>query len=222
VTTPQLPPGAVIAEGAHETFGAGSCALEWVDYLDRTRRGEGVAEDTALTDHPACVCPVVGAFVRSWNDALGDDDRQRLLAPLLLLTLDTATGEADSERRAWMAADWLVRVHAPAWLDLAGLTDHAAALRAQGVINSAAAARAAQGQIDAAWAAAWDAARDAARVATMASAIDAARASAIDAAWAAAWDAARDAARGALRPTVLELQASAADLVRRMCAVGWS
>ena len=75
----------------------------------------------------------------------------------------------------------------------------------------------------AAWDAAWDAARDAAcnaarnaaRDAACNAAWDAARDAARDAAWDAAWDAARD----ALRPTVVQLQTSALDLVERMIAV---
>ena len=70
---------------------------------------------------------------------------------------------------------------------------------------------------DAAWAAAWDAARaaagDAARAAARAAAGDAAG----DAARAAAWDAAGDAAGSRLAPTVEAVQASARQLIVRMC-----
>jgi hypothetical protein len=31
-----------------------------------------------FTDRPDCVCPVIGAFLRSWNDQVGYADRQRL------------------------------------------------------------------------------------------------------------------------------------------------
>jgi hypothetical protein len=31
-----------------------------------------------FSDRPDCVCPVIGAFLRSWNDAVGYADRQRL------------------------------------------------------------------------------------------------------------------------------------------------
>ncbi|MGE0289090.1 MAG: hypothetical protein AB7I42_22810 [Bradyrhizobium sp.] len=261
------------------------------------------------TDHPACVSPVIAGFVRTWNDALPDADRTRILRPLLPALIGTATTDADERARARLATDWLIRTFTPAWLDAAHLTEDAAALRslpevatvadiigAQPVLDrtrrSAAAARAAAW--DAAWAAAraaaWDAARAAAwaaaRAAAGAAAWDAARAAAWaaaraaawdaagDAAGAAAWDAARaaawaaaraaawdaagdaagvaagdaagdaagvaagaaawDAARAAawaaaraaawdaLAPTVRALQASAADLVLRMAAVGRS
>ena len=31
-----------------------------------------------FSDRPDCVCPVIGSFLRSWNDAVGYADRQRL------------------------------------------------------------------------------------------------------------------------------------------------
>lgn len=31
-----------------------------------------------FTDRPGCVCPVIGSFLRSWNDGVGYADRQRL------------------------------------------------------------------------------------------------------------------------------------------------
>ena len=31
------------------------------------------------TDHPPCVCPVIGAFMRTWNDGLPDNERGMLL-----------------------------------------------------------------------------------------------------------------------------------------------
>jgi hypothetical protein len=174
------------------------------------------------SDHPTCVSPVLGAFGRSWNDALNDDDRQ-MLVPFIPKLMGTNTGAADDETRAWMATDWLVRVHTPAWLRLAGLTTQAELLESLAELNpetcpkimpvlkavrsDAAAAR------DAARAAAGAAARAAAGAAAWAAARDAARAAARDAAWAAA-------ARDALRPTVEALQASALELFDRMCQVG--
>ncbi len=124
-----------------------------------------------------------------------------------------------------------MRVQTPAWLELAGLKDEAAKLRALPALTSSEIAAACQSVIEearskaaAAWAAAWaaardaawDAARDAARDAAWDAAWDAAR----DAAWDAAWDASYEAARSALRPTERLLQESAFDLLERMLAVG--
>ncbi len=182
------------------------------------------------SDHPKCVSPVIGAFLRRWNDDLDDEGRQKLV-PYIAKVVGTNTGQADDERRGWMVTDWMVRTYLPAWLRLAKLEDQAAAVEAlpelvdpatwQGmettigrVRKDAAAAWDAAG--DAAWDAAWDAARDAARDAAWA----AAGAAAWDAARAAARDAAGDAAGDALRPTAEGLQTSALDLLDRMVAVG--
>ena len=205
--------------GAHETFERGHCAMEVVAWL----AGE------PHTDRPACVCPVIGEFVRSWNDGLPDDDRNRLLKPLLPRLAGTAASADVQDRRAFLQVDWAVRVFAPAWLRRAELHDDAdslanlpelsdaelceAAMPAIGKVReSAAAARAAAGAAarDAAWAAAGAAARvaawAAAGAATWTAAWAAARAAAGAAAgaatWTAAWAAARAAAWAAARDAV--------------------
>ena len=52
----------------------------------------------------------------------------RLLLPLIPKLVGTRGSKALESRRATMAADWLVRMHTPAWLRLAGLTAQADAL----------------------------------------------------------------------------------------------
>ncbi|MFG1376124.1 hypothetical protein [Xanthobacter autotrophicus] len=200
--------------GDHSPNDGAMCAMEAVAYIT----GE------PWSDHPQCVCPVIAAFARSWNDGLPDDERTAILLPLVPRFVGTRGDSALEVRRALMAADWLVRVHTPAWLRLAKLDKQADALAGlpeittmaqvpsirpaiEAVRDDAAAARDAAWDAaraaakDAAWDAAkdaaWDAAWDAARDAAWA----AAKAAAKDAAWAAArdaaWDAARDAARAA-------------------------
>ena len=206
------------------------CALEAVAWL----------ADEPWSDQPKCACPVIASFCRSWNDAIQDDARRTaLILPLVPLLVGTRSTPDVEGRRSWMACDWEMRVRVPAFLRLLPATEGEAAalealpeivdiatLGAAGEIASAAQAKAHAARAaawDAARAAAWDAARAAAWDAARAAAWDAARAAAGDAAWAAAWAAARDAARDAawakLRPTVEACQASAQDLVRRMCAV---
>ena len=197
------------------------CVMEAVAYV----AGE------KWSDAPECACPVIGAFLRAWNDGLETDElRDELLKPLIPRLVGTKNPDLE-EKRAMMAADWLVRVHTPAWLRLAGLTAQAERLAGLPEITSMAQVpsikptiEAVRDDADAARDAAWDAARDAAwaaaRDAARAAAWDAAWAAAWDAAraaaWAAAWDAARDAARQKLAPTVSELQKSALELVKRM------
>ena len=174
-----------LAKGAHKDRSDGLCLLEAVAWF----AGE------PHSDHPACVSPVLAAYGRSLNDALGDDSR-RLLIPFISVLSRTA-GDGLDEARGYLALDWIIRVYTPAWLDVAGLTREARALRDLRCISDMAAVQDARPVVLSAWDAAWAAARAAAR--------DAAR----DAAWAAA--------RAALAPTVARLQDSAialyADLI---------
>ena len=204
-----------LARGKHGTREEGVCLMEAVAaYAGREH-----------TDHPPCVCPVLGNMGRSLNDTLPDDRRQALV-PLIPVVVGTAD-DGMSERRGLMACDWIVRTYTPTWLRLAGLEDEASALEdlpeitdgagletALPALNAARAKAAAARDAarDAAAAAAWDAARDAAWDAAW----GAARAASWDAAWTAARAAARGAARDALDPTVEALQQSAVDLCRRM------
>jgi hypothetical protein len=183
-----------LRSGSHGSVEEGMCAMEAVAFV----AGE------AHTDTPACACPVIAAFMRSWNDGLPDDARRDLYLKRFIPRL---VGSRDSlavaERRSYLALDWLIRVYTPAWLDLVEATKpHASALRALGEIVNMASAKAAEPVVHAAraaaWAAAgaaaWAAARDAARAAAEDAAWDAARAAAGAAAWAAAGAAAEDAA----------------------------
>ena len=54
--------------GSHDRRTDGVCVMEAVAWW--------AGEDHS--DHPECVSPVIGAFLRSWNDALPDGDRQQL------------------------------------------------------------------------------------------------------------------------------------------------
>jgi hypothetical protein len=218
----------VLRKGKHNKRTAATvCAMEAVAWL----AGE------PHTDHPECVSPVIGEFVRSWNDAMNDTDRQ-ILKPLLPRLIGTRGSAAQESQRAWMALDWLCRVSVPAWLRLAGLHVEATAIEATAPIVDTATAQAAQEALsagrkaaaaawaaardaagDAAWAAAWAAAGAAARDAARNAARAAARDAAGDAAGAAAWAAARAAARAALRPTVEHLQREAFALLEKMVAV---
>ena len=187
-----------LSHGTHGSPDAGMCAMEAVAYVT----GE------PFSDHPQCVSPVIAAALRTWNDGLPDNaTRNTLLKPLLVLCVGTNTTDDDERIRAAMAADWLVRVQAPAWLRLAGLTDEAAALETLAVIVDTASLVAAQPALNAARkqaaarAAAWAAARDAAEGETT-------------------YDGARAKADAAMASTRAQLQGSFAHVVAAMCRVG--
>ena len=197
-----------LSTGQHDGPDDGACAVEAAAYL----AGE------AWSDHPECVSPVIGAFVRRFNDGLRSDaDRNRLLKPIVPMIIGTASTDAAELRRAWLATDWLVRVYAPAWLRLAGLTFRAKRLAGlpeltaesewDDIESATLETKAAGEDASSAWelvmaasdasrAAAWEAARAASRDAAGDAACDASAAgeAARDAARAAAGDEVRDAA----------------------------
>jgi hypothetical protein len=200
--------------GAHNTPEDGACVMEAAAYI----------KGLPWSEAPDCTSPVIGAFLRSWNDALPDDERQQLDRYLTCTTCDTihASGPANTEdhepvvplldtaappkievRRAWMATDWLVRVQSPAWLRLAGLQDQADLLAGMAEVTPESCPSilpTLKAVVRRKSAGAWDAAGAAARYAAWAAwaaARDAAGAAAGDAAGDAAWAAARDAAAAA-------------------------
>lgn len=59
----ELPPTLVLKHGSHRSLEEGACVMEAVSYL----AGE------PWSDRPECVCPVIGQFLRSWNDSLSND-----------------------------------------------------------------------------------------------------------------------------------------------------
>jgi hypothetical protein len=156
------------------------------------------------SDSPPCVCPVIGAFLRSWNDSLPDDEtRTRLLLPLVKKIVGTKADAKIEFARAMLCVDWFIRECAPTWIEmLPTLKHHADTLRAAKPIQNykdldlvLSPLRAAEKDASAAWSAAESAAESAAR------------------------SAARSAAWSALKPTTEWLQVSAVALVERMVAV---
>ena len=153
----RLVPDITLKSGSHEAADDEMCVMEYVAWIT----GE------PWSDHPQCVDPVIASFMRGWNDGLPTDEaRTRLLTPLATLVIGTRTTGAAQDRRAFMATDWAVRTYAPAWLRLAGLTDHADALAAlPELVDVATCDAARRGPVAAAGAAARAAAGAAARAA---------------------------------------------------------
>jgi hypothetical protein len=206
-----------LGTGSHIDRDAGVCLLEAVAWW----------ADESHTDAPACVSVVLTSFGTRLNDVLPQDRRQQLV-PLIPRLVGTRSDGHD-ETRSYMALDWLIRTYTPAWLDLAGLTAEATALRdLRRIVDLVAARQAgpvvrkARTKAAAARAAAWDAAGDTARAVARAAAGDAARAAARAAAWdaagvaagdaarAAAWDAAGDTARAVARAAARDAAGAAA------------
>ena len=183
-----------LKNGSHQNTQTEYCIMEAVAFI----AGE------PWSDAPKCACPVITRFMVNWNDSLpNDEDRTRLLKPLITKIVGTRSTPEVELARVMLCIDWFCREQIPAWFDLVpALHEHAKTLRAAKPIQDwkdfdaiATTLRQARDDAYAAWAAAGAAAG------------------------AAAWDAAWDAAGAALKPTTEKLQASAAQLVERMIAI---
>lgn len=159
-----------LQKGQHEDRSNGLCIMETAAYI----AGE------AHSDHPVCASPVITSFLISWNDSLpSDEDRERLLKPLVQLVVDTRTTAEDDQKRSYMALDWLIRECAPTFLALTpSLVDHAEALRSSPEVTTPELAKAIGTKAAAARAAARAAALDAAR-ASLKPAVESLQASAV-------------------------------------------
>jgi hypothetical protein len=194
--------------GSHKSREDGVCAMEAIAWVAGKAHG----------DHPVCVCPIIGGFLRSWNDAIPDNEtRTRLLKPLIPLAIDTVADQETRAKRSFLCMDWIVREFVPVWMEyVESLIPHAATFRLLPEITSwellidatpvlVDAAKQSAAARDTARDAAWPAARDAARHAAgtaagttaWAAAGTAAGTATLDAALDAAWTTARDAARAA-------------------------
>jgi hypothetical protein len=96
-----------LSTGAHRTRQDGMCAMEMVAWL----------ADEPHSDEPVCSCPVLAAFVRACNDAMSDERRNRLLAPLVPRLVGSRGSAALERARGHVAIDGLVRVLLPRWLE---------------------------------------------------------------------------------------------------------
>src|SRR5947209_7042505 len=59
-----------LSRGKHKSAQQGACVMELASMI--------AAEP--FTDRPVSVCPVIGSFLRSYNDSIDDDRRQDLYA----------------------------------------------------------------------------------------------------------------------------------------------
>ena len=171
----------VLKSGGHNSRAEGMCFMEAAAYFAGQKH----------SDRPPCVCPVIGAFSRNWNDRIKDDGlRNELLKPLVPVVVWTKGSAALEQRRAYRATDWAIRERLPELYDLIEpLKEYAAKLRAlDPIVDKASAQKARESAIAASAAiAAIDAIDASAAIAAIAAsdAIDASAASAASAAIAA-------------------------------------
>jgi len=208
-----------LSTGSHQNIGDGACLLELTSWL----------ADEPWSDQPRCVSPVLAAFGRNLNDHLFADHLADL-KPFAPRLIGTAGHRDIDQQAAYLLADWALRDITPHALDVIGLTDHAATLRALAPVVDRESARTAKEAYRAAAASAASSAADAAYAASYASAAAAAAAaasdyaaSAADAAYAAhAASAAAAAAAAAAKRTTIDsatIRQSALDVFNRALAL---
>ena len=98
-----------LSKGKHSDPEEGACVMELASML----AGE------PFTDHPASVCPVIGSFLRSYNDSIDSDSRQGLYEYASKIVGSRASATIQQARAARLAqwADEMQRTR-PAWFVL--------------------------------------------------------------------------------------------------------
>jgi hypothetical protein len=84
-----------LSKGKHSSPDDGACVMELASML----AGE------PFTDHPASVCPVIGSFLRSYNDAI-DERRRQSLYEYASRVVGSRASHRIHEARAERLAEW--------------------------------------------------------------------------------------------------------------------
>ena len=84
-----------LSKGKHTDPEDGACVMELASML----AGE------PFTDHPVSVCPVIGSFLRAYNDSI-DAERRRSLYEYASKTVGSRAGAAIQQARAARLAEW--------------------------------------------------------------------------------------------------------------------
>ena len=71
--------------------------------------------DEPFSAYPSCVCPAIGAFMRTYNDLIDDTRRQDLYRYAAAIVGSKAT-KSDERRRAGLCRSWVTRVANPTFL----------------------------------------------------------------------------------------------------------
>ncbi len=88
-----------LSRGKHSSPENGACVMELASML----AGE------AFSDHPKSVCPVIGSFLRAYNDAIDDRRRQDLYA-FAAKVVGSRGGAATDRARGERLAAWAAEV----------------------------------------------------------------------------------------------------------------
>ncbi len=93
-----------LSKGKHSSPSSGACVMELASML----AGE------QFSDHPRSVCPVIGSFLRAYNDSIDDDHRQDLYEYASRVVGSRSTA-AIEQLRADRIAEWCAQVRSRRW-----------------------------------------------------------------------------------------------------------
>ena len=93
-----------LSKGKHTSPEDGACVMELASML----AGE------QFSDHPASVCPVIGSFLRAYNDSVDDDRRQDLYA-YASKVVGTRTSAEGQRARAERLLEWAAELRQRRW-----------------------------------------------------------------------------------------------------------
>ena len=81
-----------LESGSHKEGSGSMCAMEMVAYMERLPH----------SDAPECTCPVLASYVRTLNDNMNDEQRQKLL-PILPMLVGTVNDDLVVQRAEFFA-----------------------------------------------------------------------------------------------------------------------
>jgi hypothetical protein len=84
-----------LSKGKHTDPEDGACVMELASML----------ADEPFTDHPASVCPVIGSFLRSYNDSI-DSARRQALYEYASKVVGSRADAKTQQKRAARLAEW--------------------------------------------------------------------------------------------------------------------
>jgi len=94
-----------LSKGKHISAEDGACVMELASML----AGE------PFSDHPACACPVIGSFLRAYNDSVDDERRQDLYA-YASKVVGSRGGGVVQRARAERLAQWEFDLRRRRWI----------------------------------------------------------------------------------------------------------
>ena len=86
-----------LGAGKHSSPAEGACVVELASLLARE----------PFSDRPDCVCPVIAAFLRGWNDRSAYADRERLLRPYAQRIVGTRASASVTAWRRDLCLAWV-------------------------------------------------------------------------------------------------------------------